>query len=47
MILYATPPPWVAALIWASAFAILLLGTFAVAYAKRDVTIDITLFEFH
>lgn len=28
-------------------FSLFVLLAFAVAYAKRDVTIDITLFEFH
>ena len=28
-------------------FSIVVLLTFAVAYAKRDITIDITLFELH
>ncbi len=46
MFLKAVPPSAVA-LIGFTAFAILLLVTFAVAYAKRDVKINITLFEFH
>ncbi|CQH65423.1 uncharacterized protein HHUB_6118 (plasmid) [Halobacterium hubeiense] len=28
-------------------FSLFVLLAFAVAYAKRDVTIDITVFEFH
>lgn len=46
MILTAIPSSAVA-LIGFSAFAIFMLLALAVAYAKRDVTINVTLFEFH
>jgi len=40
-------PPSTAALIGFATFALFLLLALAVAYAKRDVTINITLFEVH
>lgn len=39
--------PSVAALVGFSVLALFVLMGFAVAYAKRDVTIDVTVFEFH
>lgn len=39
--------PSVAALIGFVLFALFILLAFAVAYAKRDVEINITLLEFH
>lgn len=38
-------PHVIAVVIGFTAFAIMVLAAFALAYAKRDVTIDITLFE--
>lgn len=45
MILTAIPT-WVAALIGIVVWGLFLLMAFALAYAKRDVTIDITLLEY-
>lgn len=46
MVLPAITPP-TAALIGFALFSLFILLAFTVAYAKRDVTIDITVFEFH
>lgn len=40
-------PTSVAALIGFATFAVILLLAFAIAYAKRDVSINITFFEYH
>jgi hypothetical protein len=44
---FTTFTPLVAALIAFCGFSIFLLLAFTVAYAKRDVHIEVTLFEFH
>ena len=46
MILQAILPS-IASLIAFSVFGIILLITLAVAYAKRDVSISVTLLEYH
>lgn len=38
-------PVWVVILVGAVTWALLLLVTFTIAHAKRDVTINITLLE--
>jgi len=42
-----TIPLWAASLIGFTTFAIFLLMALAVAYAKRDVSIDLTMLEIH
>lgn len=46
MILTALTPS-VAVFISFAVFAVLIVVAFVTAYAKRDVTIDVTLLEFH
>jgi hypothetical protein len=40
-------PTWAVSLIGFGCFALFLLVAFAVAYAKRDVEIRVTLLEYH
>jgi hypothetical protein len=42
-----TIPLWVAALMAFTTFATFVLLAFCVAYAKRDVSIDLTVLEIH